>query len=31
MTGRWVPTQPEIGREALVVIAGAILAAVVFS
>ena len=31
MTGRWVPSLPEISREALAVIAGAILAAVVFS
>ena len=31
MTGRWVPALPEISRGALAVIAGAILAAVVFS
>ena len=31
MTGRWIPTVPEISREALAVIAGAIVAAIVFS
>jgi hypothetical protein len=31
MNARWLPTLPEISREALAVIAGAILAAVVFS
>lgn len=31
MTGRWLPTLPEISREAIAVIAGAILAAAVFA
>lgn len=31
MTARFLPTPPEISREALAVVAGAILAAVIFS
>lgn len=31
MNSRWLPTLPEISREALAVIAGAVVAAVVFS
>ncbi len=29
--GRWIPNGPEISREALAVIAGAVIAAVFFS